>query len=116
MRKKWWLAAVAMAALCAGLTAGIPALFPPRPGVTKANFDRIEKGMQLEQVEAIFGGPGEDRLLPLADGSVTLRWKAGAYTFAEMRSLDGKVVAMGWYGREETFTDKLRRWLGLPRN
>ncbi len=30
---------------------------PPRPGVTAANCARIKKGMRLEEVEAILGGP-----------------------------------------------------------
>src|SRR5436853_7092996 len=29
------------------------------PGVTKANFDRIEEGMTLQEVEQVFGRPGK---------------------------------------------------------
>ena len=35
---------------------GVLAMLPPGPGVTKANFDRIEKGMTTAQVKEIFGG------------------------------------------------------------
>ena len=43
-------------AVTLGVLAMLPAIFPPKPGVTKANFDRIEKGMTMTEVEAIFGG------------------------------------------------------------
>ncbi len=31
----------------------------PSPGVTEANSRRIQKGMTLKEVQAIFGGPGK---------------------------------------------------------
>ena len=37
---------------------GVLAMLPPRPGATKANYDRIENGMRLEDVESILGGAG----------------------------------------------------------
>ena len=36
---------------------GVLAMLPPSPGVTKANFNRIEIGMTIAEVEAILGGP-----------------------------------------------------------
>jgi len=60
MRKKWWIIAAATIAGCVGLAFVIPALRPPRPGVTKENFDRIEIGMTRAEVEAILGPPTED--------------------------------------------------------
>jgi hypothetical protein len=35
-----------------------PRLLAPEPGVTAENFQRIRKGMTLEEVEAILGQPG----------------------------------------------------------
>jgi hypothetical protein len=32
----------------------------PRPGVTRANYERIQEGMTPEEVKAILGGWGED--------------------------------------------------------
>jgi outer membrane protein assembly factor BamE (lipoprotein component of BamABCDE complex) len=39
------------------VSVGMLAMLPPGPGVTKANFDRIEKGMTRAQVEEIMGRP-----------------------------------------------------------
>ena len=39
------------------VTLGVLAMLPPRPGVTKENFDRIEVGMTRAEVEVILGGP-----------------------------------------------------------
>jgi hypothetical protein len=57
MKKKWWIIATALIAGCIGLVLGVLALLPPRPGVTKENFDRIEEGMSRAKVEEVFGGP-----------------------------------------------------------
>jgi hypothetical protein len=32
---------------------------PPPHGVTRDNYDRIEPGMTLAEVEAVLGGPGQ---------------------------------------------------------
>ena len=50
---------IAVLPLAFAVTLGVLAMLSPNPGVTKAKFDRIEKGMTLAEVEAIFGGPGE---------------------------------------------------------
>src|ERR1035438_9324153 len=61
------------------VTLGVLAMLPPRPGVTKANFDRIEKGMTRAEVEQIFGGKGEmARLHAIVDGN----WGADDGSFA----------------------------------
>jgi hypothetical protein len=39
------------------LTLCVLAMIPPRPGVTKANFDRIQEGMTLAEVQELFGRP-----------------------------------------------------------
>ena len=39
--------------VCAGF--GVGMMMSPTPGVTKAKFDRIKKGMTIEEVERIFG-------------------------------------------------------------
>ena len=54
MRKRWLLAAGTMAGLV-GVVLFVLAMLPPGPGVTKANFDRVEKGMTRAQVVAILG-------------------------------------------------------------
>jgi outer membrane protein assembly factor BamE (lipoprotein component of BamABCDE complex) len=47
------IAAVSLA--IAAVMVGVLVMLPPGPGVTKANFDRIEKGMTKAKVEEIFG-------------------------------------------------------------
>lgn len=47
--------AVALLLLLAG--ALVPVAFPPPSPVTKAAFEKIEMGMTLEDVEAMFGSP-----------------------------------------------------------
>jgi len=47
MRRRLILATVAVAAI-ACIVLGTLAMLPPRHGVTKANFDRIEEGMTLQ--------------------------------------------------------------------
>lgn len=54
MKKRHLITAGVMAA-CVGLVLGVLAMLPPSPGVTKANFDRIEIGMTMTEVEAILG-------------------------------------------------------------
>ena len=60
MKTKWWIAAGLIVVAVIGVTVAIPALLPPKPGVTMENFDRIEKGMTREQVEAILGKPPDE--------------------------------------------------------
>jgi hypothetical protein len=40
----------------------VPRLLSPGPGVTPANFHRLRLGMTEQEVEAIFGGRGEDQI------------------------------------------------------
>ena len=54
MRKRLILASATVLALACIVLATL-AMLPPRPGVTKANFDRIKIGMTTMEVEAIFG-------------------------------------------------------------
>jgi outer membrane protein assembly factor BamE (lipoprotein component of BamABCDE complex) len=59
MSKKWWCAIVAMFLTASVLVFAIPALVPPTPGITYANYSRIEKGMSRAEVEALLGKPKE---------------------------------------------------------
>jgi hypothetical protein len=62
MTKKRWIVLAGMLEACVFLTLVVPALLPPRPGVTRANFERIEDGMTPEEVEMILGGPRDSIL------------------------------------------------------
>ena len=82
------------------------AMLPSRPGVTKANFDRIEKGMTRPEVESIFGRKESKGF-----------WRAdnGACAFVNF-NLSGHAVDMGWWDSEETTWEKMLRWLHLRKD
>jgi hypothetical protein len=65
-RRRLLPAAVALAVI-AGAVIAWPRL--PRPGVTRANYERIRGGMTRAEVEGIFGGPGEPSSSDQADGN-----------------------------------------------
>src|SRR5262245_15055632 len=54
MSKKW-LAIAALIAFGVALAVAIPVLLPPTPGVTYANFSRLEEGMPRGEVEDLLG-------------------------------------------------------------
>jgi hypothetical protein len=111
---------------------GVLAMIPPRPGVTKANFDRIEKGMTRAEVERIFGGPAtEPNIAVLKDvyrnreqveaifgregqGTEWGRyWKADDGAIAAIWFSDDCVTDTAWEDSDETIPNKIRRWLHL---
>jgi hypothetical protein len=53
--KKKRLALIAVLPLTIAVILGVSAILPPRAGVTKANFERVQDGMTLAEVEGIFG-------------------------------------------------------------
>jgi hypothetical protein len=64
MRKRYFIVATLFASLASvGFVAALLMSNGPGgpggPGVTKANFDRIEEGMTLQEVEQILGRPGK---------------------------------------------------------
>ena len=94
------------------VTLGVLAMLPPSPGVTKANFDRIEIGMTRAEVEEIFGRKGVDNRE--RDRAV---WFSGAndvVTDTVVWFKEDCVVGKVWHDSNETITDKIRRWLHLP--
>ena len=107
MQKRRLLAAGTMAGLV-GVVLIVVAMLPLRPGVTKRNFDRVEIGMTMVQVEEIFGGKGQR--LP---DTPYIGWAAGDLSGAIVTFRHGGVVAKDWVDNPETFLDKIRRWLRL---
>jgi hypothetical protein len=55
-RKRLLVTAMLLVAII--VTLGVSVMLPTYPGVTKANFDRIEIGMHERDVEALFGELG----------------------------------------------------------
>jgi len=71
------------------------ALLPARPGVTKANFDRIKVGMTQAEVEAIFGAK------PIAVGprEGLCEWQSDSNDLAIILcDAEGIVVTAEWDG------------------
>jgi hypothetical protein len=96
--KKRLLISAGIVAACGGAILAALALLPPRPGVTKANFDRLEKGMTIEEVEAIFNfEPDQDNLTRMQGQRVWINEHEGlaVVTF----NTDGKVVELRWSAR-----------------
>lgn len=105
MTKKRLLLLAALPLVIA-MTLGVLVMLPPRPGVTKANFDRIEKGMTKAQVEEIFGGEGQKT-------EWGRYWKSDDGSGAFFQFRDHCVVYGEWYDSHETILDKIRRWLDI---
>jgi hypothetical protein len=96
--------------LAAAVTLGILSILPYRPGITKANFDRIEKGITKAEVERIFGEPAVVSFsVSFPTGATGLGWRADGGSVANI----GSVCSTEWIGVEEHFFDKIRRWLHL---
>ena len=108
MRKRLFLSASIMAGfVCAVLV--VLAMLPPKPGVTKANFDLIENGMTEEEVELAFGESGRDIAF-----NGWKSWRSPNESWTNIAFIDGRVVNKEWVDRDrETAFDKLRRWLRL---
>jgi hypothetical protein len=115
-RKRRYLISAAVLAACVGIAFGVLAMLPPRPGVTKANFDRIEKGMTREDVEVLFGGKGDWRWI-VGDWEVKSEWmwRDNDGVEATINFENDCVTKKQWSGSDETIPDKLRRWLHLPK-
>jgi hypothetical protein len=91
------------------------AILPPRPGVTKANFDRIEVGMTLPEVEAILGTDRGSRpivtdiMLPI--GHEIEEW-GGDEGFANIVFDEHKrMVSKDWVSAPLSFLDRIRQRL-----
>jgi hypothetical protein len=90
---------------------GVLAMLPEGPGVTKANFDKVEKGMTLAEVEQIFGKAGLPKPI---DEFLEVVWqdnKKGNEAIVTFE--DGRVDSMFWHSSDGFFFRKLLRWLRL---
>jgi hypothetical protein len=104
----------------------------PRPGVTRANYERIQEGMTLPEVAGILGGPpgNYSRFPDNEAGLWALDWadpELGLQYFRGREACVGTELAVAvWFndqGRvrrkaafevpEPTFLDRLRRLLRL---
>jgi hypothetical protein len=89
-------------------------MLPPSPGVTRANFDRIEKGMTRAEVEEILGEKGDWRwIVQDREEKSEWAWRANDGPEAVINFEMDCVTEKQWSGSNETFPDKIRRWLHL---
>lgn len=115
-KRRYLISTVVIAAgVCVALA--VFAMLPTHPGVTKANFDRIEKGMTRAEVEAVLGIESTPLLeirkwLPSTSGEV---WHHADGSSATIMFDNGRVYIMHWSESTESLTDKLHRWLRLPK-
>jgi hypothetical protein len=86
-----------------------------RPGVTQANFERIHVGMTLPEVNNLLGSAGRKAI---NDPSFRIWEGEGVFVLVTLDE-SGCVATKSWNDlskfvniREETFWDKLRRWVG----
>ena len=102
---------IASLPLVIAVALGVLAMLPPGPGVTKANFDRIEKGMTMVEVKRIFGEEGTPFLMWSARDWKCWQADDGSDAFVEV--VDDCAGEKHWTDSNETFFNKIRRWLHL---
>ena len=85
----------------------------PHPGVTKANFDRVQNGMTKAEVNQFLGV--ERAFAGDFDGSMAI-WDGddGSKAIIQFHA-DGSAYIKEWRPSTESITDKFRRWLHLPK-
>ena len=113
-KQRRYLISAGVLAVCVCVVLVVLALLPPRTGVTKANFDRIQDGMSIAEVELILGGAGQP-FHGFANQKQTLVWLGDDGSLAFVEVADNSVKSKMWNPSNETFADKLRRWLRLPK-
>ena len=111
--KKRYPKLAALIAVTACTVLGVLAMLPDRPGVTKANFDRIQNGMAIREVEVILGRhPNVE-----GDGNQghQLFWtnEDGSCVMITLGS-DAKVCGAYWLESHEGVGRKFCRWIRWP--
>jgi hypothetical protein len=128
MKKKYPLLLTAIGVIAAYMVVAVVVL-PTMSGVTKANFDRIKVGMTHAEVVEILGeepvsagpmaaldfgrtgtGPG---ITHTSSKDVYEVWQAADGSIAWVSFRYDCVRSSLWLDSNESFWDKLRRWVGL---
>ncbi len=116
MKRKYQLLIVGATTAFVGLTLGALAMLPERPGVTKANFDRIKKGMTRAEADAIFGKPACWSGASCHASCILIfeEWTGEDGARADFVFHNDVITDDGfWTPSTETIGDKLRRWLRI---
>jgi len=127
MRTRYLISAGSFTAIVCLAIFGV-SLMPPGPGVTKANCDRIKKGMTLAEVKAIFGCEATNRVC------IELQDETRVYDVpTEFRGYPGgprgwqgatggaivtfdnteRVVEANWESHDYSLAQKIRQWLAF---
>jgi hypothetical protein len=122
-RKRRYLISAAVLAACICIALGVLALLPPRPGVTKANFDRIEVGMTIADVDEKFAPLSEldERIedflgeesnrLPQFKGKRHIQWDGREGICQFLFDANGRVEKKTWHDHEPSFIKRFFRGL-----
>jgi hypothetical protein len=116
--KKACLVSAGIFVSIACISLGILAILPPRLGiVSKANLDRIEKGMKFSEVTRLLGDSAgflEDDPTDLPE-RYCIVWRAADTSHAVITFENCLVSDAEWVGSPETVPDRIWRWLGLDK-
>ena len=127
MKKYRWMLAVAFLAVAGGLFAGY--FWPGKSRINQQSYEKIGSGMTRAEVIEILGSrphyaPGELKRVRIVGTLLSMQlesegevWESEEYRIYVLFSADGK--ATGWRGStytrpEETWYQRLRRWMRLP--
>jgi len=111
--QKRLLLLIASLPLAVAISLGVLAMLPGS-GVTKANFDRIERGMRLADVEKILGGKARKvGIWSAPDREEEHDWIAEDGSWASFLIHDGCVRDSLWMDSTETPLQRMLRWLHL---
>jgi Na+-translocating ferredoxin:NAD+ oxidoreductase RnfE subunit len=107
--------------VCIGV--GLAMMLTPdhRPGVTRANFDKLEVGMNKTQVLELLGTTSESVHGGGLGGGIWQSWvgKDGStasisYSVRHIRRGEWRVESVCWHDSRETNWQRVRRWLRIP--
>ena len=122
-RKRRYLISAAVLAACVGIVLGVLAMQPPRPGVTKANFDQIKVGMTIADIDERFAPLSElderiedflgeeNNRLPQFKGKRHIQWDGREGKGQFLFDANGQVEKMTWHYHEPSFIKRLFRGL-----
>lgn len=108
MKRRYLISALLFTA-CVGVALAVTAMLPPTPGVTKANLDRIEIGMTVDEVNAILGPPewhGETN-----NPNLCICWVGNDGRGSVYFDTSGRISSKTWDEREQSILERISRWV-----
>jgi hypothetical protein len=85
-------------------------LLPAASGVTEKNYERIEQGMTLTEVESVLSQKAA--MLPSGEGVLSFAWDGSEGTvYADFNQRTGQLVYASYHHKPLTLLDRLRRLL-----